>query len=181
MRIITGKHKGRILKTLEGIDTRPMMDRMKETIFNVIGPYFNGGVVLDLFGGCGSLGIEAISRGVDYVYFNDLSYRAYKIIEENINIIKEKDKVKLLMLDYSKAIKYLHGIKFDLVFLDPPYRMNVINNIIELLYENLNDNAYIICQGIKGNIKTEVRWLSVIKHDIYGVSEFIVFKVCKDV
>ena len=66
MRIITGKHKSRVLKTLDGLNTRPMMDKMKESVFQTIGPYFDGGEVLDLFGGSGALTLESLSRGATH-------------------------------------------------------------------------------------------------------------------
>ncbi len=84
MRIIAGKHRSRILKTLEGNNTRPMMDRMKESVFNTIGPYFDGGISLDLFGGSGALSLEGLSRGIEKAYITEISRDALKVIKDYV-------------------------------------------------------------------------------------------------
>ncbi|MDD3382682.1 MAG: RsmD family RNA methyltransferase, partial [Bacilli bacterium] len=84
MRIIAGKHKRLVLNTLEGTTTRPMMDRMKESIFNTIGPFFDGEVVLDLFAGSGALGLEALSRGASLAYFVEVDKDALEIVKKNV-------------------------------------------------------------------------------------------------
>ena len=122
MRVIAGKYKKRQLKVPKSQLTRPTTDKNKENLFNMIGPYFQGGTVLDLFGGSGGLGIEAISRGCDTLYSVDHQYEAFKTIKENFSLLKLENCFPLKM-DYKKALKYLYekGIKFDYVFLDPPY------------------------------------------------------------
>ena len=110
MRIITGKHKSRVLKTLDGNNTRPMMDKMKESVFNTIGPYFDGGIVLDLFGGSGALSLESISRGADYAYINELNRDAMQIIKYNVNLLKEDENVMLMNSDYKIALKRLNDV-----------------------------------------------------------------------
>lgn len=177
MRIIAGVHKSRRLKTLSGMNTRPMTDRMKESIFNTIGPYFDGGIILDLFGGAGALTLEALSRGANYSFINDLSRDAIKIIKDNIHSLGEDSRVMVMNNDYRQVLNKLKDKKFDLVFLDPPYRMNVTNEIIDFLLEHqmINEDAYIICQYVKGNHE-KVESLYLIKNYAYGTSEVSIYR-----
>ena len=105
MKIIAGKYRSRVLSTLEGLNTRPMMSRMKESVFNTIGPFFDGDVVLDLFGGSGALSLEAISRGASFSFIVEKSYDAIKIIKKNVESLKETNNVKILNMDYKVALK----------------------------------------------------------------------------
>ena len=117
MRVIAGKYKKRQLKVPKSQLTRPTTDKNKENLFNMIGPYFQGGTVLDLFGGSGGLGIEAISRGCDTLYSVDHQYEAFKTIKENFSLLKLENCFPLKM-DYKKALKYLYekGIKLDYLY-----------------------------------------------------------------
>lgn len=180
MRIITGKHKSRKLVTLEGNNTRPMMDVMKESVFNTIGPYFDEIEVLDIFGGSGALSLEAISRGAKHSYIIELSREAAKIISTNISSLHEENNVTLMNMDYKIALKKLQGKKFDLVFLDPPYRMNITNELIDYLVDNdfLNDNAYVVCHYIKGNAEENKR-LHLVKKYIRGTAEASIYENSK--
>lgn len=119
MRVISGEYGGRRLKSLSGPNTRPTTDKVKESIFNMIGPYFDGEEVLDLFSGSGGLAIEAVSRGCSHAVCVDKNYQALKIIKENIAITKEPEKFTTLKLDADKAIEKLAqlGKKFDYLFL----------------------------------------------------------------
>src|SRR5690606_28294106 len=172
MRIITGKHKGRKLNTLSGSNTRPMMDRMKESIFNIIGPYFDGDIVLDLFGGSGALSLESISRGASKSYIVEINKDAIKVIKSNIELVKEEDSVNILPMDYKAALDYFvkNNLKFDIIFLDPPYRLKIIDDIIKFILENklINNYGYIICQFERNNHEVRSRDnLSLIKHYNY--------------
>ena len=124
MRIIAGKFGGRRLKAVPGMKTRPTTDKVKESMFNIIGPYFDGGNVLDLFAGSGGLSIEAVSRGADQAYLIDRQYQAIKTIKENVAVTKAEDQFQIFKTDARKALTKLaeKQIKFDLVFLDPPYK-----------------------------------------------------------
>ena len=104
MRVIAGKYKKRQLKVPKSQLTRPTTDKNKENLFNMIGPYFQGGTVLDLFGGSGGLGIEAISRGCNTLYSVDHQYEAFKTIKENFSLLKLENCFPLKM-DYKKALK----------------------------------------------------------------------------
>ena len=132
-----------------------MMDRMKESIFNIIGPYFNGGIVLDLFGGSGALTIESLSRGVEYGYIVEKHPDAIKIIKKNIELVNESSNTTILPMDYKVALNHLKNNKqkFDLIFLDPPFKMHIIDEIIMFLLENelMNPSSYIICHYHKNS------------------------------
>ncbi len=176
MRIIAGAHRSRVLKTLEGKNTRPMTDRMKESVFNTIGPYFDGEIVLDLFGGSGALSLEAISRGASHAYISEIARDAFKVISDNITSLKENDNVTALNCDYKVAIKRLSNMKFDIVFLDPPYRLNIVSEIIDELLKNdmLNEDAIIVCHYVKGNQEI-VKSLKLKKNYAYGSSEVAIY------
>lgn len=177
MRIIAGKNRSRILKTLEGLSTRPMMDKMKESVFNTIGPYFDGGIVLDLFGGSGALSLEALSRGAEKSYIVELGNDAIKVIKDNVTSLKEDDNVVLLHMDYKVALKRLVDMKFDLVFLDPPYKLNVTNEIISYLIDHkmLNDECFVISHYVTGNA-TINQDLKLIKNYSTGINEVAIYK-----
>ena len=124
MRIISGTARGTKLYTLSGDNTRPTLDRVKESIFNIIQNEIEESVVLDLFSGSGAIGLEFASRGAKKVYLNDNSKEATHLSE----------KVEITNLDYLKALKKLEGNCFDIVYLDPPYKTDfIIQSINELL------------------------------------------------
>ncbi|MCK9470867.1 MAG: 16S rRNA (guanine(966)-N(2))-methyltransferase RsmD [Bacilli bacterium] len=184
MRIITGKHKGRKLFTLEGKNTRPMMDRMKESIFNIIGPYFDGDIVLDLFGGSGALSIESISRGASRAEIVEKHPDAIKIIKKNIELVKEENNINLHSMDYKIALEHFKNnhMKFDLIFLDPPYRLNIIEEILEFITLNdlINHYGYIICHYQKNNhVPKELNNLKIAKHFSYGSNEVAIYEFIK--
>lgn len=181
MRIIAGKHKSRVLKTLEGMNTRPMMDRMKESVFNTIGPYFDGDVVLDLFGGSGALSLESISRGCSESYIVEKNFAAYKVIQSNIELLKEEKNVHLYQLDYKVALNKFknEGTTFDIIFLDPPYRMNIMEEIVDFIMENnmLKEKGIIICQYVRGNYAPkESEILEIVKNYTYASSEICIYQ-----
>ena len=147
MRIISGKYKGKILKgdNIEG--TRPTMDRVKESLFGIIQNNINKSICLDLFAGSGSLGIEALSNGAKTCYFVDKN----KIVIDVLNInTKGVDGVVIIKNDYLNALKYFsdNKIKFDIIFLDPPYKLNLIKNSLVKIkeYDLLNKDGLIICE-----------------------------------
>ena len=127
MRIIAGKFKGLKIKTINDASTRPMMSRAREGIFNSLQNDFDDSLVLDLFAGSGSLGIEALSRGASFVTFVDTSIDCKKIIDKNLSNIDQNYTV--LVLSVSDYITQSEK-KFDIIFYDPPYSLivNSINN-----------------------------------------------------
>lgn len=179
MRVIAGKYKSRQLKSVKSNLTRPTTDRNKENMFNIIGPYFNGGNVLDLFAGSGSLGIEAISRGCDFLYSVDNQYAAFQTIKENVAMLQLKN-AKVYKLDYRKALKRFKDeeIKFDLVLLDPPYGKGLVDDILEFLIVNemLNDNCIIMVEELKEVRFKSFEKLEAVKKNDYGITALNIFK-----
>lgn len=177
MRIIAGKHKSRKLETLEGNNTRPMMDVMKESVFNTIGPYFDEIEILDLFGGSGALSLEAISRGAKHSYIIDLSKDAVKVITNNVKNLHEENSVTVINTDYKLALKKLSGKCFDLVFLDPPYRLNIVNELLTYLDDNnfLKEGTIIVCHYVKGNATIDPKF-TLIKNYARGSAEVAIYQ-----
>ena len=182
MRVIAGKYKKRQLKVPKTQLTRPTTDKNKENLFNMIGPYFEGGTVLDLFGGSGGLGIEAISRGCDTLYSVDKQFEAFKTIKENFALLQLENCYPLKM-DYKKALKYLYDylkekeIKFDYVFLDPPYGKGLVDDILFFLVENqmLNDEACIVVEELKEVEFQPISSLELPRRKEYGITALNIF------
>lgn len=136
MRIISGTARGTKLFTLEGEHTRPTLDRVKEAFFNIIQNEIEDSVVLDLFSGSGAIGLEFASRGAKKVYLNDNSKEAVDIIKQNINKTHLSTKVELYNMDFLKLIQNIKENKFDIVYLDPPYKTNFIILALNELLKN---------------------------------------------
>lgn len=148
MKIISGKYKGRNLEGHNLDGTRPTMERVKESLFAIIQNYVDNAVVLDLFSGSGNLGIEALSEGASFAYLVDYNKKASDTIKRNLNTIGIKD-AEVINLDYKKALNYLKDKKIDLIFLDPPYKTDFIEQSIKLIdeYNILSDEGLIICEN----------------------------------
>ena len=129
MRVITGSARGRRLKELEGLETRPTTGKVKEALFSVIQFDIEGRRVLDLFAGNGQLGIEALSRGAECAVFVERRRDALQVIRENLEACGMTDKARVVNGD---AMSYLKsGEKFDLIFLDPPYASGLLEQALE--------------------------------------------------
>lgn len=135
MRVITGSLKGRTIKAVPGSKTRPTSDKVKEAAFHMMGPYFTGGIALDLFAGSGALGIEAISRGIEQVVFIDHSQAAIKTIRKNLNQLQIEDSARVYRNDAERALEVLarKEQKFDIIFIDPPYEEVDYNKILTII------------------------------------------------
>lgn len=177
MRIIAGDFGGRPLKTLDGKTTRPTSDKVRGAIYSMIGPYFDGGRVLDLFAGSGGLSIEAISRGMSQAVLVEKDRRAQAIIEANIAMTKAEDKFQLIKRDAKQVLDTLTG-SFDLVLLDPPYaRETIVANIQALeARELLSPDAMVVCETDKSvQLPQEIGSLQIWKQKIYGISKVTVY------
>ena len=134
MRVIAGKARGVVLKTPDGMLTRPTADRVKEAMFSIIQFDLPGARVLDLFGGTGQLGIEALSRGAESCVFVDKNERACRVIRENLHRTDFAEKAEIVRSDYLSYLKTTREI-FNIVLLDPPYGEDFLENSIKLLAE----------------------------------------------
>lgn len=174
MRIISGAAKGTKLYTLDGIATRPTLDRVKESLFSIIQNKINEECcVLDLFAGSGALGLEAISRGAKKAFLCDKSYEAIKIIKQNIEKTHFQEKAIAINKDYKKSIEFLKKNKFDLIFIDPPYKMDIAVKAVEIIInlEILKKNGLIILEtDDKERELKELKSVNVIVKDLrtYG-------------
>jgi 16S rRNA (guanine966-N2)-methyltransferase len=148
MRIISGIYRGRKLYTLEGLKTRPTLDQTKEAIFSSIGGYLNGQVILDVFGGSGALSLESISRGASKAYIIDNNIDAINIIKSNAAKLKVGNELVVYHAEYKNVLEKMKHMKFDLVFIDPPFRMKVIDEIINFLICNdmIAEEGYIMAE-----------------------------------
>ena len=147
MRVISGIARGTKLDSRESISTRPTLDRIKENMFNLIQDKVRDSVVLDLFAGSGQLGIEALSRGADRAYFCDIDRDDIVFLNKNIAKTRLTEKSIVLNEDFKKVLNTVNT-KFDLIFIDPPYKSNFVEESINLIYEKsiLNDDGLIIIE-----------------------------------
>ena len=155
MRVIAGKYKGRQLKSVQGKSTRPTGDKIKEAVFHKMGPFFEGGLVLDLFAGSGSLGIEALSRGADKAIFIDQSKQAIRTIHDNISLLKIKDSCEVYQNDAGRAIEIISKktLKCSLILLDPPYMIGYYPKLINQIAEKqlMEKNGYLYIEHQPGD------------------------------
>lgn len=148
MRVITGIARGMRLKELPGLETRPTTDKVKESIFNIIQFDIEGRRVLDLFGGTGQLGIEALSRGADHCTFVDLRKEATAVIRENLAHTRLEEHARVVQGD---CMAFLTGAgeRFDLIFLDPPYASDLLEKSLTLIakIDIVTENGIIVCES----------------------------------
>lgn len=150
MRIIAGTARSLPLKTIEGLETRPTSDKIKETLFNMLQQDIGGCYFLDLFSGSGQIGLEAISRGAEYAVFVENSKKTAKCIEDNIAFTKFDKQCKLFTMDVRSALSMMEGkYKFDIIFMDPPYNKNLEKEVLAYLTKSslLKDDTIIIVEA----------------------------------
>ena len=148
MRVITGIARGRKLKELPGLETRPTTDKVKESVFNIVQFDIEGRRVLDLFGGTGQMGIEALSRGAASCTFVDLRKEAAAVIRDNLSHTGLAERGKVVQGDY---LAFLTGCreKFDLIFLDPPYGTGMLEKALEMIakIDIVTEHGIIVCES----------------------------------
>ena len=156
IKIIAGKNRGNILKTKDGITTRPTLNRIRENIFNIIRDKVPGAKVLDVFAGSGAIGIESLSRGALEATFIELDKEAYRILKENILKTDNISSAKIFNGDYRNFLKRCKE-NYDIIYIDPPYHLNAYNEVLELIGSNalLNDNGIIILEAKKDTLLPE--------------------------
>lgn len=173
LRVIAGEYGSRQLKSLDSNDTRPTLEKTKGAIFNKLGPFFDGGTFLDLFGGSGSIGIEALSRGVDKAVFVEKSPKAAHIIKENLKMLGCTDRSEVHICSYKSYLAQTEE-KFDCVYVDPPYALkDSYAEIMQMLSERdlLQKGAYVVLESSKElEFNFELPGLIKEKDVIYGIS-----------
>jgi 16S rRNA (guanine(966)-N(2))-methyltransferase RsmD len=182
MRVISGSKKGRQLKAVPGTGTRPTTDKVKEAIFSMIGPYFEGGQVLDLFAGTGGLSIEALSRGMDKAVLTDIDKKSIDTIKHNLQSTGFTEQAGIYCTDARRAVKALtkRDAKFDLVFLDPPYRIKLAQELIEQLdqLDLLNPHATIVVEHDTEDVyQDRIGRLQWIRRAEYGDTAVTIYRM----
>mgnify|MGYP002572009478 CR=1 FL=1 len=154
MRVIAGSARSLRLKTLDGMDTRPTTDRIKETLFNMIGPSMFDCVFLDLFAGSGALALEALSRGAASCTFVDAAPAAVAVIRQNIEKTGFADRARVQNADYRNFLRKCKEDGFDLVFLDPPYASDALADALLRLCESglLHRGCILACESETGGV-----------------------------
>ncbi|KJS81483.1 MAG: hypothetical protein JM58_16980 [Peptococcaceae bacterium BICA1-8] len=173
MRVIAGLCRGKRLKSVKGFTTRPTADRVKEAVFNVLGTRLTGAKILDLFGGTGSIGIEALSRGATSAVFVEKNEKAAQVIRENLLGCKLEDKSRLYPIDCFKALKLLSekNAKFSLIYLDPPYKSLILNDILQAIVNlNLLEEVATVIAETAGDADLIIEYnnLKKVREDRYG-------------
>lgn len=150
MRIIAGKGRSLPLKTIEGSNTRPTTDRIKETLFNMLQPQIADCYFLDLFSGSGQIGLEAVSRGADYAVFVENNKKAVSCIQDNITFTKFTGQCRLIPTDVTAALRSMEGkYHFDIVFMDPPYNQEYEKDVLQYLKKSslIDEDTTIIVEA----------------------------------
>lgn len=172
MRVIAGSAKRIQLKTVEGMDTRPTTDRIKETLFNMISLYLADSNFLDLFSGSGAIGIEALSRGAAYTVFVEQSRKAMECIRENLKVTKLADRAKLYETDVMNVLSQLEQKEtFDYIFMDPPYNQLLEKKVLEYLSTSdlLSEDGIII---VEASLDTDFSYVEALGFSIIKEKEY---------
>lgn len=180
MKVISGILKGRNIDGYNIDGTRPTMDRVKESLFGMIQNNINDSIVLDLFAGSGQLGIEAISNGSKKCYFIDNNKEVIKVLRNNINNLNILDKSIILLSDWKKSLNDFNNknIKFDIIFVDPPYNYDVYEKILDKVsnLDLLNDNGLIVLEHSNIKLKDNYNNLILYKEKKYGSKSINIYR-----
>jgi 16S rRNA (guanine966-N2)-methyltransferase len=181
VRVIAGEARGRPLKAVPGMNTRPTTDKVKEAIFSMIGPYFDGGLALDLFAGTGGLGIEALSRGMDKAVFIDSERQSVATVRANVEAARMSDKAEIYCNTAERAVKLLEKrqASFALVFLDPPYRMKNADLLMNELADRglLELGAVIVVEHDSGHrYPQQLAGFVHLRHALYGETAVTIYE-----
>lgn len=182
MRVISGTARGCKLKPVEGMETRPTTDRVKESVFNIIQMRIRDAKVLDLFAGTGQLGIETLSRGAKHCDFVDLSAKAQQTIKHNIKLARVEDRANVYKMNAQEFLRKNNSCKYDIILLDPPYGGKILNDTLFMLnqFDILACSGIILCESaIEDEIETSYK---VGKEYRYGAIKITVLenKPCTD-
>lgn len=185
MRIIAGSLKGKKIKSLPGLATRPLLGRIKKSLFDILGDKVVDASFLDLYAGTGSVGIEALSRGARYVLFVEKETRLTRLIRENLRRCELEKRAKVLetdVLDCNKeGRKFSLPGQFDLIFAGPPYKLNMIKDTLEIIVnlDLLKKDGWVICQHhFKEELPEKEGFLSLFRKEQYGKTAMSFYKMC---
>ena len=148
MRIVGGIYKGRKLFEFKGYEVRPTSDMTRESLFNILNAKIAGKSFLDLFCGTGAMGIEALSRGASKVYFNDKARDSLAILRKNLDKLKVEENYSVSNLDAITMLK-ASSEKFDIIFVDPPYKIDMGEEVINNCKGKLSENGFIVLEDEK--------------------------------
>lgn len=181
MRVISGNRKGLRLKSVPGQSTRPTSDKVKESIFNMIGPYFDGGIMLDLYAGSGAIGLESLSRGMEKAIFVDRDKKAIETIYRNIELAKAEKEAEVFRTEAKRALKAIlkDNRKFDLIFLDPPYAKEQLHKDLAFIETNelVQENGFIVVEhSVKVAIDENIISFEKIRDEKYGDTKIIIYQ-----
>ncbi len=178
MRVIGGNKRGLKLLEFEGDSVRPTTDRVKENIFNIIGPYISGASVLDLFGGTGALCIEALSRGAEKATVCDVAESSLSLIRKNLNKADYTAQVRVVKTD---AVSFVQSAKesFDVLFIDPPYNSDLLVRTLAAIAKNpqICPQGIIVCERDYEKELPQLSGLRVLKDKKYGRVQILVLEV----
>ena len=176
LKVISGKYRGLSFDGDNIVGTRPTMNRVKESLFAMIQDKIKDSVCLDLFAGSGNLGIEAISNGARSCYFVDNNKIAVNTIESNLKKLRINEECIVIKNDYANALREFKdkNIKFDIIFLDPPYELNLISHCLNKIseYNLLNDDGIVVCEFEKENIN--YKEFNILKERSYGSKNIMI-------
>ena len=181
MRVVAGDRKGMPLKAITGDTTRPTTDKVKESIFNMIGPFFDGGTAVDLFAGSGGLGIEALSRGAAHALFIEKDSRAFQVLQENIKKCRYEDVSERFRVDATRAVKALlkRDLVIDYLFVDPPYHKKGYYDLVEALVEGekLSQQAIIMCEHSREvSLPAQYGVYRLVRQETYGSTIISIYR-----
>lgn len=174
MRVISGKARGTKLNSIEDIATRPTLDRVKESLFNIIQNRIEDSVVLDLFAGSGAIGIEFVSRGSKKVYFCDKSHLSSQMIHQNLERTRFLNQAIVMEKDYHNCLKLLHekNVTFDIIYIDPPYQQDIAVEAVKqiLSLDLLKEEGIIIIET--DDEKRELKQLENLQVRVYDLRKY---------
>ena len=170
MRIVSGKYKGKKIAGYDLLGTRPTMDRVKESLFAMLQPILTDSICLDLFAGSGNLGFEALSQGAREVVLVDKNHQALQVMKKNAALLQIEEKISFYQGDFKKILAQLQGRKFTLIFLDPPYETDYIDQALTLIhtYQLLTDQGWIVLESNDPSKVEPPPGYELIKYRKYG-------------
>ena len=176
MRVISGTHKGRRLVAPKGLATRPTADKVKEAVFSIIAPYLHDAIFLDLFAGSGAIGIEALSQGAQKCIFIDKSRQAIEAVYSNLHATGFAD-FSVVHNTYAERFLKKTNLKFDIIFIDPPYAMNIAAVLGIIAEHNIlaDDGIIVLEQDAKTKLEQHENY-RIVKEKRYGASAVTVLE-----